>query len=85
MLVENIYPVEFKYAEFSILLNPFTADPGHWQTCVGYIYAKSASSPERDEVTTDFMLAIMKNSTFDFYHNSSCVLTICYPETLTDL
>ena len=64
MLVENTYIIWFEYTEFHIFINPFTAIIGNWQMCVRYISEKSASSPHRDEMTTDLTLFNMKNDTF---------------------
>ena len=55
--------------------------------CVGYISARSVSSPHRDEVTTDPMLLNMKNNTLSLIINIifQKVLTLIYyvqPETL---
>ena len=46
LLVENNYLVWFRYTDFHILINPFTANPVNWQICAGYILARSASSPD---------------------------------------
>ena len=46
-----------------MLINPFTANTGYLQIYVGYIFARSASSPHRDEVTADLILFNMKNDT----------------------
>ena len=45
-----------------MLINPFTPNTGYWQIYVGYIFARNASSPHRDEVTTDLMLVNMRNN-----------------------
>ena len=31
MLVEKLYLAGFEGAEFGVLINPFTANPGNWQ------------------------------------------------------
>ena len=39
-----------------------SANTGYCQICVGYIFAKNASSPRRDQVSTDLMHVIMRNN-----------------------
>ena len=61
------YSVEF--TEFHILISSLTTNTVYWQMCVGYIFARNASSPHRDEVTTDPKLLNMKNCIFSFICN----------------
>ena len=82
MLVENRHLGWFEYVDFHIQVNPFTANPGYWQMCVGYIFVWSTSSPHHDEVTTDPKSLSMKCNIFPLISNIILpkVLTLPYPE-----
>ena len=51
------------------------------RTCVGYIFARGAMSPQCDEVTMDSVLLNMKNDVFVLISNIILqkVLTLLYP------
>ena len=76
MSVENNYLAWFEYTDLYVLINP-----GSWQMCVGYIFARSASSPQRDEVRTEWMLLSMENNVFPLISNIILpkVSTLLYP------
>ena len=73
VLVENTYLVGFEYTDFPILISPFTANPGYWQMCVGYILAWNASAPRRDEVTTDLLL-LRYEMKYNLFHLISTII-----------
>ena len=64
MFVENKYLVWFAYTDFLTLISSFNTNPGYWKISVEYIWTKSVSSLDRDEVKVDLMLVNMKNDTF---------------------
>ena len=68
-------------------MNPSTANPGCSRKCFEYSLAKSASSPNRDELTTDTLLVNMKNHIFPVISTVIIpkMLTICYPVELETL
>ena len=81
-LAESDDIVWFEYTDFHSLIDPFTANPGYWQMCVGYIFVKNASSPHRDGVTTDLIFLNMKNYIFPLISNiiPPKVLSLLSPE-----
>ena len=79
--VENNYIVWFECTDFHILINPFTTNPGYYLMYVGYIFARSVSSPHCDGVTIDPLLLNMKNIIFPLISSIILpkMLTLLYP------
>ena len=58
MRVENDYQVQYEYVDFGILVNLSLPTTGI-DKCALRTFARSASSPDIDELTKDLMLANM--------------------------
>ena len=52
MVVKYNNLIEFEYANFAILINPFAVNTGNWQMGIGYILARNAHSLNADKLTT---------------------------------
>ena len=76
LFAENNYLIRFECRDFHILINPFTANIGYSNMCVGYIISINTSSARRDEVKTDTMFLNVKNDIFLLISN------IILPEVL---
>ena len=66
---------------------PFHCQPGYWQMCVGYILARSASAPRRDEVITDLLLLRYEMKYTLFHVISTIILSkvLTLLETLAEI